>query len=379
MKNTTAIAIVAVVLLGVFNVTVWWLANNGTWPWEYTWYVYWAESVVIGTLALFLYAKHLLVFFLLLILASYSIGLDNMTLMGGMKLPMTFWGLYSLFWLLYFEIRRSYLGHKIRMRHPVYQFFYYFAYMWFGILISAGFTSYIYFGRVYMPSIQGDLLEQFLVMAVGIPTFTISVLKIVDMIGEQHVFYFLLGTYHRPVEKRSIVLFLDMVGSSGVAEKLPPKKSMEMIARFIFDASYSCRVHGGDIVNYTGDGLMVLWPFFQADKMVRAYDTLNARLEKNAAAYEAAFGAVPDFRMGAHAGNVVLSQIGEEKLFLGVYGDVVNTAARIEQMNKDMGTKILLSRVVKQYLSLPLQKRIKAIGTTELRGREESVEIFTIS
>jgi adenylate cyclase len=379
MKASTNYAIVALVFLTVANVTVWWLAHNDVWPWQYTWYVYWAESVVIGTLALFMYAKHLLVFFMLLILTSYMVGLQNLMLLGDMKIPMTFWGFYSLFWLIYFEVRRSYLGHSIRMMHPLYQLAYYFVFMFFAILLACAATAYIYYGQIFVPNLQASLLEQFFAMAVGIPTLTITVLKIVDMIGEQHVFYFLLGTYHRPAEKRHIVMFIDMVGSSAAAEKLPPLKSMDMIAQFIFDASYSCRVHGGDIVNYTGDGVMVLWPFFQGDKVIKAYDTLMARLENRRAAYEGSFGMIPDFRMGVHAGSVVISQIGEEKLFLGVYGDVVNTASRIEQMNKEMGTRILISKAVKQYVGLALQKRIKPIGMTEVRGREESVEVFAVS
>ncbi len=222
------------------------------------------------------------------------------------------------------------------------------------------------------------MLEDFLAMAVGIPTLTITILKIVNMIGDQHVFYFLLGTYQRPTEKKNIVMFIDMVGSSTVAEKLSPKKGMEMIARFIFDAGGACRSYGGDIVNYTGDGLVVLWPLFKADKAIKAIDNLNARLESAKEGYEKSFGIVPDFRIGLHAGNVVISQIGEEKLFLGVYGDVVNTAARLEQLNKDMGTKVLLSKAVKQYVGIPFQKRIKSMGEAEVRGKEESIEIFTL-
>jgi adenylate cyclase len=131
-------------------------------------------------------------------------------------------------------------------------------------------------------------------------------------------------------------------------------------------------------VNYTGDGLMVLWPLFQGDRVARAYDTLVDRLETRRQYYEDDYGIVPNFRMGVHAGNVVISQIGEEKLFLGVYGDVVNTASRIEQLNKDMGTRILLSRNVRQYMSKQLQKRTKSLGPVEIRGREEPVEIFTL-
>ncbi|MGB4106790.1 MAG: adenylate/guanylate cyclase domain-containing protein [Alphaproteobacteria bacterium] len=379
MNARIANVILSLIFLSAFNIAAWMIAHKGLWPWDYTWYLYWAETMIVGGLALFMYAKHLLIFFFLLIIVSYMAGLKNITFMGDMKIPMTFWALYSLFWLVYFETRRSILGHSIRQLHPMGQLIYYFTFMAVAVAGSCALTGLIYFGQAYVPGMQATLLQQCLAIAIGIPTLTISLLKIVDMIGEQHVFYFLLGTYHRPEEKKRIVVFFDMVGSSAVAERLPPKKSMELIANFIFDACHSCRVNGGDIVNYTGDGLMVLWPLFQSDKVVRAYDMLINRLESRRVAYEGSYGMVPDFRMGIHAGNVVISQIGEEKLFLGVYGDVVNTASRIEQMNKQMGTRILLSRSVRQHMSQNVRGRTKSLGKVEIRGRDEMVEIFTVS
>lgn len=378
MRATTANIILILIFLSAFNAAAWMIAYKGMWPWEYTWYVYWGETVIIGGLALFVYAKHLLIFFFLLILASYMVGLKNITFMGDMKIPMTFWAMYSLFWLVYFEVRRSPLGHSIRQLHPIGQLVYYFSFMALAVAGSCALAGLIYFGKAIVPGVQSILIEQCLAIAIGIPTLTIGIVKIVDMIGEQHVFYFLLGTYHRPEEKKRIVVFFDMVGSSSAAERLTPKKSMEMIAQFIFDACHSCRVNGGDIVNYTGDGLMVLWPLFQGDRVIRTYDTLVDRLENRREFYEDAYGIVPNFRMGIHAGNVVISQIGEEKLFLGVYGDVVNTASRIEQLNKDMGTRILFSRAVRQYMSKHTQKRTKSLGPVEIRGRDEPVEIFTL-
>ncbi len=173
-------------------------------------------------------------------------------------------------------------------------------------------------------------------------------------------------------------MFMDMVGSSGKAERLSPKTAMELIAQFIFDAGMAFRLHGGDIINYTGDGLVALWPVDRADRALTAVDMLNARLETNRMMYERKFGAVPEFRIGLHAGDVVLSQIGEEKLFLGVYGDVVNTAARTEQMNKVLGTRILFTRAFRQRLSLSMQERVSPMGKIEMPGREGEVEVFTL-
>lgn len=360
------------------NALVYYGAMHNFWPWQTVKYLFWGESILLGVAALFAHAKQMLVFFLLLLFIGYIMGYQNLLFMGDLKIPVTFWSFYSLFWLLYFQMRTSRTGHRLRLLHPFYQLVLYLASMSFAIVASFCLTGYLFFGQLFIPVIPGHVLQQFIVMMAGIPTLTIVILKIVDMIGERHVFYFLLGTYHRPIEKKQIVLFLDMAGSSTVVEKLSPKKSMEMIAQFIFDAGSAFRSQGGDIVNYTGDGLVVLWPLHKADRVLAAFEALDSRLRENKSKYERNFGTVPDFRIGVHAGSIVISQIGAEKLFLGVYGDVVNTAARIEQMNKDFGTRLLFSKAVKQQLTLSFQKRIKSMGRVEVRGREEDIEVFTV-
>jgi class 3 adenylate cyclase len=367
-----AIAVIAVNFAASIGV------QQGFWSWDYALYFYWAECALVGMLTLILYAKHLLIFFVILTAIGYLMGLKSYFLPGTVNILIGFWGLYSLCWLCYFEIRKTNFGQKLRLMHPFYQLVFYLMFMTGAIASSLAMTGYIFFGKVFIPVLPPHIMKQFISMMAIIPTLTIGILKIVDMVGARHFIHFLLGTYHQPVEIRRIVMFLDMVGSSGIAEKLPARKSMELIARFIFDASTAFRSHGGDILNYTGDGLVVLWPIDQADRALNAVNALENRLEMNRVSYEKSFGALPGFRIGLHAGPVVISQIGEEKLFLGLYGDVVNTASRIEQMNKKMGTKILFSRAFKQRVSIRMQERIVAIGKTEIAGREEDMEVFTL-
>jgi adenylate cyclase len=95
-------------------------------------------------------------------------------------------------------------------------------------------------------------------------------------------------------------------------------------------------------------------------------------------AYWKRFGRVPDFRVGVHVGPVVISQIGEEKLFLGLYGDTVNTAARLEQMNKELGTKILVSEPVIVNAGQTWKTILKPLGEKEIRGRKGHVRVYTI-
>src|SRR5690606_22948165 len=94
--------------------------------------------------------------------------------------------------------------------------------------------------------------QAFFGVAIIAPTISIGLVRVIDMIGEKHFVDFILGTYIQAQERNSVVLFLDMVGSSTIAERLEARKSLDLIAQFIYDSGYLFRINGGDILNYTG-------------------------------------------------------------------------------------------------------------------------------
>lgn len=344
-------------------------------------YIYWAEFVLIGLAALLLvFTKHIFILLilsvgatLLWLIADESAGIQDI------KVPMAYWAFYSLGWLGYFEFSNSSMGHYLRRMHPMHQLGIYLAFMFLSIATCFSLTASLYGFWDKLPQVSAHIFHVFIIMSVTIPTLAIGVLKIIHMIGAQHFIHFMLGTYHRPLEKECVVLFLDMVGSTTIAEKLSPKDSMSLIAKIIFDASAIIHRYGGDILNFTGDGLVVIWPKTQANRAVSAVYGMRKRFEKIRPDYQEEFGMKPYFRMGLHAGKVVISQIGEQKLFLGLYGDTVNTAARMEQMNKELDTKVILSETVVDLLSDAWKPRLKSYGEQNIRGRENSLEVFTLN
>ncbi|GJL84693.1 MAG: hypothetical protein DHS20C02_04680 [Micavibrio sp.] len=353
-------------------------ASLDYWTWHNGFYFYWAESALLGVMIFFAYAKYLFVFFLLLLLAVMIVGLTEGNLWGDLRMPITFWCTYSLYWLAYFEVKNTRVGSRILRHHPSKQLLIYLACMALGIALSFALTMTIYNEWSLVQDIPPHVYHVFLAMAVTVPTLMIGLLKVIHMVGARHFIHFILGTYHRPVEKGRVVLFLDMVGSSKMAEKLEPKESMAVVASFIFDASAIIRKHGGDILNYTGDGLVVVWPLTQANNALACVYAMRRRFNKIRPSYQKEFGVKPYFRMGLHAGPVVISQIGEEKLFLGLYGDTVNTASRLEAMNKELKTKVLISGALKHWLSPKWTERLESKGLQEIRGREEMVEVYTL-
>ncbi len=343
-------------------------------------YFYWGECALLAILALAMYAKYLIVFFLLLITVGTIIWLANPLILSNMKSIMVFWSLYSLCWLAYIETGKGKYGKLVKKLKPTEHLIIYCIFMGIAIGLCLALTSLTSNGWGLGNDYSLRFYMTFISVAMLVPTLSISLLKVIDMIGQKHFLEFLLGTYHRPVEQSRIVLFLDMVGSSAMAEKLDPKQSMRLIAQFIYDSGYIFRIHNGDILNYTGDGLVVMWSPHQSNNALSAVYKLRNHFSSKSVrdSYWKSFGIVPDFRIGIHAGQIVLNQIGEEKLFIGLYGDVVNTAARLEQMNKELGTNILLSSEVTQGLNQSWKALLKPLGEKEVRGRDQKVNVFTL-
>ncbi len=338
---------------------------------------YSSELILIFILIFIYYHKYLMVYILTLLLSLAIFSIEGSYSWSNISIPITFWVIYSGCWLIYFEVGRSSFGQKIKMLHPVVHFSYYLLFMITSVIISFFVTFNIYDSWRLLEVIPFKIYLIVILMSFFIPTITISLLKIIDMIGGKHVFHFFFGTYKRPVETVRIVLFLDMVGSSKMAEKLSPKKSMELISRFIFDASYIFRTYRGDIVNYTGDGLVVVWRIENAKLAINSTVALRKRINKYREIYKKNYEYIPDFRIGIHAGRIVVSQLGEEKLFLGIYGDVVNTSARLEQLNKNLNTKILVSGYFKRLLGGRNGKKLQSLGVQSINGKKEKIEVFT--
>ncbi len=355
-------------------------ALAGIWEFRDAMYVYWSECALVAAFALAMYAKYLIVFFVMTGSMGLIVYLANPELITISKPLIIYWCLYSLCWLGYIEIGKSNFGKKVRKINPIEQLVAYGAFMamsmGFCFLVTKGVTAW----DTTADASSYTFFQTLAAVSIIVPTISVGLVRVIDMIGPKHFVDFVLGTYHKPQERNSIVLFLDMVGSSTMAEKLEAKQSMDLVARFISDCGFIFRVNGGDILNYTGDGLVVLWPRDKANSALSAVHALRAhfKAKKTKAEYWKRYGLTPDFRIGIHAGTVVISQIGEEKLFLGLYGDVVNTAARLEQMNKALDTHILLSAEVVQSLNQSWKALLKPMGEQEVRGRDEKVKVFTL-
>src|SRR5580698_8445550 len=99
------------------------------------------------------------------------------------------------------------------------------------------------------------------------------------------------------------------------------------VRKFLSDLSPPIVDHGGDIYLYKGDGLIAIWNWadaFRQDAILRAVDAMFATVAHETEAYQRWFGVVPAFRIGIHGGAVIVSEQGDARRSIGIYGDAIN-------------------------------------------------------
>jgi adenylate cyclase len=206
----------------------------------------------------------------------------------------------------------------------------------------------------------------------------IVVMRAVHFIGIETLFHLMLGTYHRPVIQEKVLLFLDINNSTDLAERLGPVRTQSLLGKFLFDVSRPITDSGGDIYLYKGDGLIALWAWgeaIRADKILNAVDAIFVAVKDEQANYRQQFGVVPDFRVGVHGGDVVVSEQGDIKRAIGIYGSTINISARMEEAAKAHGVACVISGDVAKALSRR-NDGLLPIGYEKIRGISEEIPIF---
>jgi class 3 adenylate cyclase len=206
------------------------------------------------------------------------------------------------------------------------------------------------------------------------------VMRVVHFIGLGTLLHLLLGTYHRPVLEIKVLLFLDINESTALGERLGPFKTQLFVSKFLFDVSKAVTDQGGDIYLYKGDGLIALWNWADAvknDTILRAVDAIVAAVAREQTVYEGQFGVAPTFRIGIHGGEVVVSEQGDTKRSIGVYGDTINIAARMEEAARTHGVPCVLSGAVADRL----EERVglRQLGNDTVKGISTPVRISEYS
>jgi adenylate cyclase len=181
-----------------------------------------------------------------------------------------------------------------------------------------------------------------------------------------------------PQQREASIIFADIVGFTRLSETLPPARVIGLLNSFFSAVTAIVDERGGVVVNHVGDALIAAFnaPLPIEGHAARAVAAARALL---ALVAEREFeGHRLRVRIGVATGQVAAGPVGGAgRETYTIYGDTVNLAQRLEEMNKEVGTKCLISSTTFVAAGSDCGVTI-AIGAVHVRGRERAVEVFAL-
>ncbi len=243
----------------------------------------------------------------------------------------------------------------------------------------------------YDPKVIGNIfsfygtfffLRNYLIWLVIVIT-TLIILMVNDKYGPGVFKDFLLGKYFHPKKEERIFMFIDIRSATTIAEKIGEEKYFNFLKDFFKDIAPAIIYTRGEVYQYVGDEVVVSWKLkngLYKVNILRCYFEMKRLINKRKNIYLKRYGALPDFKVGAHYGQVMTGEIGVLKREIAFSGDTLNTAARIQALCNDMDVDILLSKkLVDSFPYIPFKFKKRSMGIVELRGKEEALEVFTFN
>lgn len=221
-----------------------------------------------------------------------------------------------------------------------------------------------------------------LIVYIGLASFVSSFLKIAtERFGPGVFLKILLGTYKKPLEEKRIFMFLDLKGSTSIAEQLGHFKHSKFIQDCFFDLNSVVLKYGAEIYQYVGDEAVLSWPYKKGisnNNCILVFFAFQNRLLKKKDYYLKTYGIVPEFKSGVHGGTLMATEIGFVKKELAYHGDVINTASRIQGKCNNYEVSILVSEALSKDLTYHQDLIIEAVDDVLLKGKKEPIKIYTI-
>lgn len=173
-------------------------------------------------------------------------------------------------------------------------------------------------------------------------------------------------------------LFADVAGYTTLSEKMSPQQLSDLMHKY-FEATFEpVKRHGGLVVNLKGDSFLAIWKAARPDAGLRRQACLAA-LDVAKAVHR--FNSSHEnlnlpTRVGVHSGQIFLGNIGAGDHYeYGPTGDTVNTASRMDGLNKYLGTEVLASEEIVNEIDGILKREV---GKFLLKGKAQPIVIHEL-
>jgi adenylate cyclase len=194
-----------------------------------------------------------------------------------------------------------------------------------------------------------------------------------------------------PVRRETVaVLFVDIVGFTGMAENMPPESVMTLLREFHERMAAQIFACGGTVEKYIGDEIFAVFGLLKAEVddaanalrcangMLAALDVWNCeRIERGEPALS--------IGIGLNYGPAVMGDVGSDQgLSFTVIGDTVNTASRLQGLTRDLKTPLVVADAIVSSIDGAQSRELKMLlaslfdqGEQALKGRSGAVRIWT--
>lgn len=184
------------------------------------------------------------------------------------------------------------------------------------------------------------------------------------------------------VRQEITIVFTDVEGFTTIAESADPDVLMQQMSRYFTALTDAFLAEGGTVDKFIGDSVMVFWnaPDSQPDHVERACRAVLAG-QKAAEQLNTRFKAegLPPFhtRFGIHVGEAVVGNLGSaERMNYTALGSPVNLASRLEGLNKEYGTAVIVSEDV--YARVRHRFHFRAIASVVAKGMTSETRVYEL-
>jgi adenylate cyclase len=178
------------------------------------------------------------------------------------------------------------------------------------------------------------------------------------------------------------IFFMDFAGFTSMSEKLDPEELVKLISEYHNEAAEEIFKTEGTVDKYIGDAIMAFWndPIDQADHALRAcLSAVGAQKRLREMAVKMKERGLPEMRarIGINSGIATVGNMGaKNQVNYTVIGDEVNLASRLEGVNKEFGTDVIVSETA--YLPAKERIEVRELALIKVKGKKQPVRIFEL-
>jgi adenylate cyclase len=178
------------------------------------------------------------------------------------------------------------------------------------------------------------------------------------------------------------VLFSDIRGFTSISEKLPPEHVVDFLNDYLQRMVDIVFDEGGIIDKFIGDSVMAVFgaPVPKPDDAERAVRTALRMIEEVTRFNEqqrGKGGVEIDVGVGLHTGPLIAGNIGSDrKMEYTVIGDTVNVAKRVESLNQNMRTNVLITQQC--YEATGKVFAVRELPRMQVKGKEQPLQVYEV-